>query len=190
MISTSISVLPKIDLFSSRLRLENIIKTKRLPHHQAPKNYIKSPVTSQDLLSADNFSLDMTEGREGRHCNGSFMPPRIKGFEGPLNYNQLKSVMSGNDFLLPETPFEPKLNSPANTTEFVYYLCDNSKVLSTFTNQRFFRLDCKSPLLEPEISITEWPKCHRPTHCIGRPAFRYSYKVQLSKSIHTTSFFI
>jgi hypothetical protein len=106
-----------------------------------------------------------------RLCNGSIvMPLSVLGFNGPMNNIELRQILLRNEWINSKTGFE--INSLKIDTEFVYYLCDERKVLNLFTNQRFFRLSCDSPRLQPTISVMNWPKCYNPTHCIGKPATR------------------
>ena len=100
-------------------------------------------------------------------CNGSVIPPSIRGFDGPMNYVQLHGLLNRN-----EMPLNLEVNSSLTDNKFVYYLCYERKVLNIFTNQRFFRLPCDSPHLQPSISIMNWPQCNKPTHCIGKPDIR------------------
>ena len=160
----------------SKKRLGNIIKTKRLPQYQAHENHTKESLTS-------NFSETLEKGgyRSKQHvyvsageriCNRSVIPLRIRGFNGPLNYKQLHELMSNNVFPNSKMDKELQIYSYAANNDFVYYICDERKILDSFTNRRFFRLNCDSQLLEPGASITEWPQCYKPTHCVGKPAAR------------------
>ena len=156
--------------------MKNTVKTKRLPQHQALVNHSKDFLTSNlsETLGKSGYpSLQqMRVSARGGICNRSIIPLSIRGFKGPLNYKQLQELTSNNDLRDSELRDESQIDSYATNIKFVYYLCNERMILDTFTNRRFFRLNCDSPLLEPGASITDWPQCYKPTHCVGKPASR------------------
>ena len=104
-------------------------------------------------------------------CNNSITPPVIRGFNGPFDYGGLKQTLQQND---ESDSFIQQENDPYSlNSDFVFYTCDDSKVLDVFTNRRYFRLPCDSCVLRPGISTARWPDCKTPTHCVGMPASRY-----------------
>ena len=127
--------------------------------------------TSSDLSRANSDSLRIRYSV----CNGSGLPPFIRGFKGPLTQKQILALMSNSEHNAFYFGGENKISSHSVNLTTVYYICDEGKVLDVFTNRRYFRLSCNSPLLEPSASIPNWPKCYRPTHCIGEPAARYTF---------------
>ena len=120
-----------------------------------------------------------------RLCNGSIvMPLSVLGFNGPMNNIELHKMLLGKELINSKTSLGLQINASTINTEHVYYLCDERKVLSIFTNQRFFRLRCDSPRFLPSISAMDWPKCYNPTHCLGKPAVRQPDKT-LSNVFYT-----
>ena len=104
-------------------------------------------------------------------CNNSIIPPVIRGFNGPFDYNRLKQTLLQNG---ESNNFVQQENDPySRNSDFVFYACDDNKVLDVFTNRRYFRLPCDSSVLRPGISTARWPDCKNPTHCVGMPASRY-----------------
>ena len=105
-------------------------------------------------------------------CNNSIIPPVIRGFNGPFDYDGLKQTLLRNEG---SDSFIQQLSDPySRNSDFVFYTCDDNKVLDVFTNRRYFRLPCDSSVLIPGISTSRWPVCKNPTHCVGMPASRYN----------------
>ena len=102
-------------------------------------------------------------------CNGSTIPPVIRGFSGPLNYIQLQKLISNMGYSYSETYVGSEFDFTELNKFYVYYLCDDRKVLNTVTNQRFFQLPCNSSKLERGFDEVSYPICDDPTHCIGAP---------------------
>ena len=163
----------KTDLFSGRVRLQNIIKNKRIPPSQIMKQSIaKIKKNDQISVDLDKYFPKMSKSKEITVCNGTIIPPTIKGFIGPLNNMELQRLISSNGYSSSETYMGWNVDTSRINRKYVYYLCDDRKVLSTKTNQRFFRLPCNSSKFEPGITGTKYPTCYDPTHCIGVPKIR------------------
>ena len=105
-------------------------------------------------------------------CNGTNIPPYIRGFTGPMNNIQIQRLLSSIGYSPSEMYLGVDEKPSTENNNYVYYLCDYRKVLNTVTNQRFFRLPCNSSRFEPGISELRYPTCYDPTHCIGRPKTR------------------
>ena len=122
-------------------------------------------------MEASTPTLQMNRRGHVGICNNSIIPPVIRGFNGPFDYDGLKQTLLQNDG---SDSFIQQENDPYSlNSDFVFYTCDDSKVLDVFTNRRYFRLPCDSSVLRPGISTARWPDCKTPTHCVGMPASRY-----------------
>ena len=155
------------------MRLQNIIKNKRIPPTQIIKQKI-AKIQKNDLISDDlgEYFPKMSRSKEITVCNGTITPPLIRGFTGPLNNIELQRLISSNGYSSSETYMGSNVDKLRINKKYVYYLCDDRKVVSTETNQRFFRLPCNSSKFEPGINGTRYPTCYDPTHCIGIPKIR------------------
>ena len=125
------------------------------------------------------FSVDLGESfpkksksKEIIVCNGTIIPPMIRGFTGPLSNIELQRMVSNNGYSSSEIYLGSDVDTSKINKNYVYYLCDDRKVLSNKTNRRFFRLPCNSSNFEPGISGRIYPTCYDPTHCIGTPKIR------------------
>ena len=138
-------------------------------------NQDRTKTTETDILSKMSSFAAHSKFKEnvGTVCNGTIAPPSIRGFTGPLNNIQLQKLMSSKiGYSSFEMYLGPGIDSSSVNTNYVYYLCDDRKVLNTMTNQRFFRLLCNSSKFEPGLNEMKYPPCYDPTHCVGRPAMR------------------
>ena len=131
-------------------------------------------ITKNDLISVDlpEYFPKMSQSKEISVCNGTIIPPTIRGFTGPLNNIALQRLISSKGYSSSEMYMGSDVDTSGINKNYVYYLCDDRKVLSTETNQRFFRLHCNSSKFEPRITGTKYPTCYDPTHCIGVPKSR------------------
>ena len=124
------------------------------------------------IMEASTPTFQMNSRGNVGICKNSIIPPVIRGFNGPFDYDGLKQTLLQNDgsdnFILQEN--DPYIRK----SDFVFYTCEDNKVLDVFTNRRYFRLPCDSSVLKPELSTTCWPECKNPTHCVGMPASRYN----------------
>ena len=169
------SDVPKLSMLSGRKRLEQILKTKRIQQNPIKASKPKENLTSNTSLTVSMKASTPTFKWNNRVkvgiCNNSIIPPVIRGFNGPFDYNGLKQTLlqnGGSDSFIQQQGDTYRRNS-----DFVFYACDDNKVLDVFTNRRYFRLPCDSSVLRPGISTARWPDCKTPTHCVGMPASRY-----------------
>ena len=122
-------------------------------------------------MEASTPTLQMNRRGHVGICNNSIIPPVIRGLNGPFDYDGLKQTLLQNDG---SDNFIQQKNDPySRKKDFVFYTCDDNKVLDVFTNRRYFCLPCNSSVLRPGISTARWPECKNPTHCVGMPASRY-----------------
>ena len=156
----------KTGIFSGRVRLQNIIKSKRIPPSQIMKQNI-AELQNEELPTP----LKLVE-KPINICNGTNIPPNIRGFSGPMNNNQIQRILSSIGYSPSEMYLGMDIDPSKENNYYAYYLCDYRKVLNTVTNQRFFRLPCNSSRFEPGISELRYPTCYDPTHCIGKPKTR------------------
>ena len=131
-------------------------------------------IQKNNLISVDlgKYFPKKSKSKEIIVCNGTIIPPTIRGFTGPLSNIELQRLVSNNGYSSSEIYLGSDVDTSKINKNYVYYLCDDRKVLSTETNQRFFRLPCNSSNFEPGISGMKYPICYDPTHCIGEPKIR------------------
>ena len=161
-------------MLSGRKRLEQILKTKRIQQNpikaSKPKEPFASNTSSTLILEASTPTFQLNNRVRDGICNNSVIPPVIRGFNGPFDYDGLKEKLLRN--CGPDS-FMQQENVPySRNSDYVFYACDDNKVLDVFTNRRFFSLPCNSSVLKPGISTARWPDCKTPTHCVGIPASR------------------
>ena len=165
-------------MLSGRKRLEQILKTKRIQQNPIKASKPKEHFTSNNSLTVImNTSTPTFKWNNRVHvgiCNNSIIPAAIRGFNGPFDYDGLKQTLVQNGG---SDNFIQHENDPyIRKSDFVFYKCDENKVLDVFTNRRYFRLPCDSSVLRPGISTARWPDCKNPTHCVGMPASRYNHR--------------
>jgi hypothetical protein len=103
-----------------------------------------STTTRPTQISTDmtpKLSTDLTTSLSTNICDEA---PNILGFDGPF-----KSI---DDVLVDDG-------------SSVYYECVDGKVADVYINRRTVRLPCAN--VTRFRSPKKWPKCKRPTHCIG-----------------------
>ena len=90
---------PKTDLFSGRVRLQNIIKNKRIPSTQIMKQNI-AKIKNNNLISVGlgEYLPKQSKSNEIMVCNGTITPPMIRGFTGPLSNIELQRMVSNNGY--------------------------------------------------------------------------------------------
>ena len=163
-------------MLSGRKRLEQILNTKRIKQNPIKTNKSKENFTSNTslavIMEASTHTFQMNSRGHVGICNNSIIPPVIRGFNGPFDYDGLRQTLLQNGG---SDSFIQQENDPhSRNSDFVFYACDDNKVLDVFTNRRYFRLPCDSSVLRPGLSTTRWPECKNPTHCVGMPASRYN----------------
>ena len=163
-------------MLSSRKRLEQILKTKRIQQNpnktSKPKEHLTTNTSLTVIMKASTPTFQWNNRVHVGICNNSVNPPVIRGFNGPFDYDGMKQTLLQNNGL---NSFIHQENDPhSRNSDFVFYTCDDNKVLDLFTNRRYFRLPCNSSVLRPGIYTARWPDCKIPTHCVGMPASRYN----------------
>ena len=160
-------------------KLENQMKIKRLSQQSSGEYDWKQALQRGQLLlrrrTNDNQATESSNKiveRDHKICSGAFLSFPIRGFQGPLSHTQMLALMSKMYHIHQFGQSSLFNNSEDSYDDYVYYLCDDGRVLDLVTNRRFFRLQCNSSSLQPQMLVHNWPNCYSPTHCIGDPLLR------------------